>query len=95
MGTSQSSVRNSDLKRSNVKLQAQQVSAFNGNAIKWRTWKKRTRAAIETAGLLQILDSKDYAKKNVMDNETVFHFLQVATADGNAAHLVDAHEEQK
>ena len=91
----QLSTRNSELKRSNVKLQAQQVSTFNGNAIKWRTWKKRTRAAIGTAGMLQILDSADYSTKNRIDNETVFHLLQVATADGNAAHLVDAHEEKK
>ena len=95
MGIIQSSTRNSELKRSNVKLQAQQVSSFNGNAIKWRTWKKRTRAAIGTAGMLQILDSADYSTKNRIDNETVFHLLQVATADGNAAHLVDAHEEKK
>ena len=95
MGALYSSTRNSELKRSNVKLQAQQVSAFNGSAIKWRTWKKRTRAAIGTAGLLEILDSADYASKNKVDNETVFHLLQVATADGNAAHLVDAHEDNK
>lgn len=95
MGTGYSINNNSELKRSNVKLQAQQVSAFNGNAIKWRSWKKRTRAAIGTAGMLDILDSADYAESHPADNETVFHLLQVATADGNAAHLVDAFEDQK
>ena len=95
MGASFSNNLNSDLKRSNVKLQAQQVSSFNGKAIKWRSWKKRTRAAIGTAGMLEILDSADYAEKHHIDNETVFHLLQVATADGNAAHLVDAFEDSK
>ena len=95
MGATISNYNNSDLKRSNVKLQAQQVSAFSGNAIKWRSWKKRTRAAIGTAGMLDILDNVDYANKHKVDNETVFHLLQVATADGNAAHLVDAFEDRK
>ena len=94
MGLSISST-NSALKRSNVKLQAQHVSAFNGEPIKWRSWKKRTRVAIGTAGMLKILDNPSYAKKNVIDNETVFHLLQVATTDGSAAHLVDRHEANK
>ena len=83
------------LKKSNVKLQAQQVSAFNGNALKWHTWKKKSRAAIGTAGMLNILDSSSYARKNKIDNETVFHLLQVATADGTAAHLVDKLEDTR
>ena len=89
------SLTNSALKRSNVKLQAQHVSAFNGEPIKWRSWKKRTMAAIGNAGMLKILDNPSYAKKNVIDNETVFHLLQVATTDGSAAHLVDGHEANK
>ena len=87
--------RNELLKRSNVKLQAQQVSVFNGNALKWHAWKKKTRAAIGTAGMLKILDEQIYANRNIVDNETVFHLLQVATADGNAAHLVDKHEDER
>ena len=95
MGLLLSTTNNSELKKSHVKLQAQQVSAFNGNAIKWRSWKKKTRAAIGTAGMLDVLDSADYATKHKIDNETVFHILQVATADGNAAHLVDVFEADK
>lgn len=87
--------RNELLKRSNVKLQAQQVSVYNGNALKWHAWKKKTRAAIGTAGMLKILDEEAYAIRNTVDNETVFHLLQVATADGNAAHLVDKHEDDR
>ena len=80
---------------SNFKIQAQNITDFNGNAIKWRSWKKRTRAAIGTAGMLEILDSSDFAEKNQVDNENVFHLLQVATTDGSAAHLVDAYEFQR
>ena len=83
------------LKRSNVKLQAQNVSDFNGSALKWHTWKKKTRAAIGTAGMLRVIDDREYSKKNHVDNETVFHLLQVATSDGNAAHLVDKFEEER
>ena len=45
-----------------------------------------------TAGLLQILDSKEYSQKHAVDNQTVFHMLQAATVEGYAAHLVDKHE---
>ena len=84
---------NEQLKRSNVKLQAQQVTPFNGNAIKWHAWKKKTRAAIGVAGMLRILDNENYSQKHPVDNETVFHLFQVATADGSAAHLVDKHND--
>ena len=93
MGNFQST-DNEALKKSNVKLQAQSVSPFDGSSIKWHPWKKKTRAAIGTAGLLKILDDDDYATRNPVDNETVFHLLQVATSDGNAAHLVDKFEEE-
>ena len=83
------------LKKSNVKLQAQQVSAFSGNAIKWHVWKKKSRAAIGTAGMLRILDSGAYSSRNKIDNETIFHLLQVATADGTAAHLIDKFEDER
>ena len=86
---------NEALKRSNVKLQAQSVSSFDGNALKWHLWKKKTRAAIGTAGLLRILDDETFAIRNRADNETIFHLLQVATSDGTAAHLVDKYEEQR
>ena len=87
--------QNELLKKSNVKLQAQQVSTFNGNALKWHAWKKKSRAAIGTAGMLRVLDSESYAGRNKIDNETIFHLLQVATADGTAAHLVDKFEDDQ
>ena len=45
--------------------------------------------------MLEVLDNLAYSKKNTIDNETIFHLLQVATADGNAAHLVDSFEDSK
>ena len=42
--------------------------------------------------MLQVLEDRTYANKHRVDSETIFHLLQVATADGNAAHLVDKHE---
>jgi len=95
MGITFSSRSNESLKRSNVKLQAQQVTPFNGNPIDWRPWKKKTRAAIGTAGLLSTLDSRTYANNNPIDNETIFHIVQVSTSDGNASHLVDKFEDDK
>ena len=95
MGTIFSLNANEAQKRSNVKLQAQQIPIFNGNPLMWHTWKKKTRAAVGTAGMLAILDDENHAKRNPVDNETIYHLLQVATSDGNAAHLVDKYEEQK
>ena len=83
---------NEALKRSNVKLQAQQVTTFKGEAIKWHSWKKKTRAAIGTAGMLQTLDNQEYADNHKTDNETIYHLLAVATADGSASHLVDQYK---
>ena len=87
--------RNELLKRSNVKLQAQQVAAYDGSSIKWHSWNKKMKAAVGTAGMLRVLEDKKYAESHQIDNETVFHLLQVATADGNAAHLVDMYEDEK
>ena len=83
------------LKQSNVKLQAQHVSAYDGSSIKWHSWNKKMKAAVGTAGMLRVLEEESYARSHPIDNETVFHLLQVATADGHAAHLVDAYKEMK
>ena len=95
MGNLNSSSNNELLKRSNVKLQAQQVVSYNGNSLKWHSWNKKMKAAVGTAGMLRVLEDQSYAKSHKVDNETVFHLLQVATADGNAAHLVDKFESEK
>ena len=54
---------------------------------------KKNRAVIGTARMLQTLDNQEYADKHKTDNETIFHLLAVATADGSALHLVDQYEE--
>ena len=95
MGNFSSTDRNELLKRSNVKLQAQHVPSFDGKSLKWHSWNKKTKAAVGTAGMLKVLEDKKYATSHTIDNETVFHLLQVATADGNAAHLVDMYESEK
>ena len=45
--------------------------------------------------MLKILNSHIYVSKSSTDNETMFHLLQVATADGNAAHIVDKYKEER
>jgi len=88
--------RNEDFyRRSNVKLQAQSVPSFSGDPQKWQTWKKKARAAIGTAGLLRVLDNQEYANAHRLENETIFHLLQVATTEGNASFLVDQFEEER
>ena len=95
MGNYNSADRTEMFRRSNVKLQAQHVMAYDGNSLKWHSWNKKMKAAVGTAGMLKVLENEDYGKKHQVDNETVFHLLQVATADGHAAHLVDMHDENK
>ena len=56
---------------------------------------KKFRAAIGTAGMLKVIDDDKYHLSNPADNETIFHILQVATADGNASHLVDKYEKDR
>ena len=69
--------RNVNLKKSNMKGQAQSLSDFNGKSIKWYSWKKKTRSAIGQAGMLGILDDAKYAERNPMDNEMVFHMFSI------------------
>ena len=95
MGNFSSTERNELLKKPNVKLQAHRIVAYHGDSLKWHSWNKKMRAAVGTAGMLKVLENNEYATKNIIDNETIFHLLQVATADGNAAHLVDMHENDK
>ena len=97
MGTIFSTSANTDdpYRKSNVKLQAQSVPAFNGDPHKWQTWKKKSRAAIGTAGLLRVLDDTEYAESHQLENETIFHLLQVATTEGNASFLVDQFEDER
>ena len=53
------------------------------------------KAAVGTAGMLKVIEDEDYSSSYVIDNETVLHLLQEASADGNAAHLVDMYKDEK
>ena len=75
-----------------AKLEAQKIKAFSGNYMDWKLWKKQTKAAFGTTRLTGILDNADSAAKHQAENELVFLHLQVAIAEGHAAHLVDQFE---
>eukprot|EP00560_Eucampia_antarctica_P002036 CAMPEP_0197835282 /NCGR_PEP_ID=MMETSP1437-20131217/25350_1 /TAXON_ID=49252 ORGANISM="Eucampia antarctica, Strain CCMP1452" /NCGR_SAMPLE_ID=MMETSP1437 /ASSEMBLY_ACC=CAM_ASM_001096 /LENGTH=61 /DNA_ID=CAMNT_0043440607 /DNA_START=165 /DNA_END=350 /DNA_ORIENTATION=- len=49
-------------------------------------------ATIGSVGMLRVIDDLEYAKVHKIDNETLFHLLQVSTADGKSVYLVDDHE---
>ena len=53
------------------------------------------KAVVGTSGLLKVLEDAKYFKSRLVDNETVFRLLQVATSDRYAAHLVDMFESGK
>ena len=95
MGLGNSKYSNENLKRSAVKLQGNQATSFSGNPLKWHAWKKKFIAAIGTAEMLKVIDDDNYHLSNPADNETIVHILQVATADGNASHLVDKYEKDR
>ena len=82
-------------RRSNVNLQAQSVPPFNRDPHNWQIWKKKSRATIRTAGLLRIIDDSAYTSSHTLENETIFHLLQVATTEGNASFLVDQFEDTR
>ena len=63
MVINQSTSRNSAHRKSTVKLQAQKINDFNGNEIKWKSWKKKNRAEIGSTGLQDIHESADEAEK--------------------------------
>ena len=77
---------------SNLKLEAQKVKEFSGDFNEWQKWKSRTECAFDGSGYEQILADKDYAIKHKKMNKIVYSQLSVATVEGNAHHLVKAHE---
>jgi hypothetical protein len=72
-----------------VKLQTQAVEPFSGNPVEWTTWKKKAKSALGTTGYSKILYDFSYAMDHPRANETVYHALLVACADGSAAHLIE------
>ena len=72
-----------------VKFQNKRVSTFDGDHRKWKVWKKKTIAAMGTAGLDCTLMNHHHAMTHPVENQLAFYQLQIAAADGDAAHLVD------
>ena len=75
-----------------VKLQTQSVQEFTGKEADWKTWRKKTKSALGTTGFSKILYDSEYAKMHPIANETVYHALLVALADGSASHLIEQFE---
>ena len=75
-----------------VKLQTQLVQEFSGKEVDWKTWKKKAKSALGTTGFSKILYDTIYAREHPVANETVYHALLVALADGSASHLVEQYE---
>ena len=84
-----------EFSESNLKLEAQKVKEFSGDFNEWQKWKSRTECAFDGSGYEQILADKDYAIKHKKMNKIVYSQLSAATVDGNAHHLVKAHEDIK
>ena len=80
---------------SNLKLEAQKVKEFTGDFNEWNKWKSRTECAFEGSGYELILSSRTYANENIRMNKIVYSQLSAATVDGNAHHLIKAHDTTK
>ena len=80
---------------SNLKLEAQKVKDFSGDANEWQKWKSRTECAFDGSGYENILKDEEYAEDNERQNKIVYSQLAAATVDGIAHHLVKAHEDTK
>ena len=68
MGITSIIINNDLLKKSNVKLQIQQIQLFIKSAIKRHRFNNKTYIAIETAGMLRVLDDTIYVDRNKVDN---------------------------
>ena len=80
---------------SNLKLEAQKVRDFSGNFSEWPKWKSRTECAFDGSGYEKILSDSDFAARHARMNKIVYSQLSAATVDGNAHHLVKAHDDEK
>ena len=68
------------------------MQEFTGKEADWKTWRKKAKSALGTTGFSKILYDQDYAKTHPIANETVYHALLVALADGSASHLIEQFE---
>lgn len=84
-----------DREVSNLKLEAAKITEFLGRVEDFQAWKIRTECAFDGSGFERILTDMVFAKENPRMNRIVFSQLSVATASGEAFHLVLKHNEEK
>lgn len=76
---------------SNLKLEAARITEFHGRIDDFQAWRIRTECAFDGSGFERILSDRGFADKNPRMNRIVFSQLSVATANGDAFHLVLKH----
>lgn len=84
-----------DSEVSNLKLEAAKITEFLGRIDEFQAWKIRTECAFDGSGFEKILTDRLFALTNPRMNRIVFSQLSVATANGDAFHLVLKHNEAK
>ncbi len=80
---------------SNLTLEAAKITEFFGRIEEFQAWRIRTECAFDGSGFEKILVDKSFARENPRMNRIVFSQLSVATANGDAFHLVLKHNEEK
>lgn len=84
-----------DKEVSNLKLEAAKITEFHGRIEDFQAWRIRTECAFDGSGFEKILNDRVFANDNPRMNRIVFSQLSVATASGDAFHLVLKHNETK
>jgi hypothetical protein len=79
----------------NLKLEAAKITEFHGRIDDFQAWRIRTECALDGSGFEKILTNSNFAHANPRMNRIVFSQLSVATANGDAYHLVLKHNETK
>ena len=79
----------------NLKLEAQKITDFDGSFGNWENWKLSTQCALEGSGYIQVLVNQNFAVTHPHLNRIVYSQLARATINGNAFHLVKAFESTK
>lgn len=84
-----------DMEVSNLKLEAAKITEFHGRIDDFQAWRIRTECAFDGSGFERILTDQPFSMANPRMNRIVFSQLSVATANGDAYHLVLKHNNTK
>ena len=60
--------------------------------MKYHAWNHETSVAIIATCMVKVINDRDYANENKIDNKSILHLLQVYTNDVNGTHHLDIHE---